>query len=730
MRFARQTCRRRRLFVAAGLVVLCGAADPGRAATGLPPGFQDVPVVSGLSSPTAMDFAPDGRLFVTQQGGQLRVIKNGVLLSTPFLTLTVNSVGERGLLGIALDPAFATNQFVYLFYTVAAAPVHNRISRFKANGDVVDDTVPEVVLLEFDNLSGATNHNGGALHFGPDGKLYAAHGENANKPNSQILTNLLGKIIRMNPVQDPILQIPTDNPFYGSAAGKNRLIWTLGLRNPFTFSFQPGTGLTYVNDVGEVTWEEINDARPGRNFGWPTTEGTFDASTFPLFTNPVHAYPHSGTPTACAITGGAFYNPPAPTFPTSYVGKYFFADFCGGWIRYIDPSSSATTTQFADNISFPVDLKVGPDGALYYLARGAGSVGKIISSAPQITQQPVNRVVPVGSTATFTVGATGAALSYQWQKNGVDIPGATAASYTTLPFTLADDNSTYRCRVMNSAGTATSNSATLALVFTHDFSGDGRADIAVFRPSNGAWYLRGISTVTWGGQGDIPLAGDYDGDRISDIAVFRPSTGNWYIIYSSTLIGAVIAWGGAGDEPVTGDYDGDGKTDIAVFRRSTGTWYVRGSSVSATYVWGGGTDIPVPGDYDGDAKTDIAVFRPSTGAWYVVHSSTMIGAVVTWGGAGDLPVTGDYDGDGKTDIAVLRPSTGTWYIRGSSLSATYVWGGGTDIPVPGDYDGDGKTDIAVFRASTGVWYLVYSSTMIGAVVSWGGNGDIPILKRP
>ncbi len=301
-----------------------------------------------------------------------------MLLSTPFVSLTVNSTGERGLLGIAFDPNFASNQFVYLFYTATTPSIHNRISRFTANGDVANTAVSEVVILDFDNLS-ATNHNGGALHFGVDGKLYAAHGDNAVGSNAQTLNNLLGKVIRMNPVPDSTAQIPSDNPFLGTATGKNRLIWALGLRNPFTFSVQLGTGLTYVNDVGEVTWEEINDARAGRNLGWPTTEGPFNGSTFPLFTNPVYSYRHSGsTPSGCAITGGAFYNPAVPIFPASYIGRYFFAEFCSGWIYSIDPNNPATATQFATTISYPVDLKVGPDGALYYLARGSGSVGKIL----------------------------------------------------------------------------------------------------------------------------------------------------------------------------------------------------------------------------------------------------------------------------------------------------------------------------------------------------------------
>ena len=174
------------LAIGSAMVAFLSVQSP-QAATGLPAGFQDVLVVSGLSNPTAMEFAPDGRLFVTQQGGQLRVIKNGVLLSAPFLTLTVNSSGERGLLGIAFDPNFAVNQFIYVYYTATTPAVHNRISRFKANGDIADASAGELVLLDFDNLSGATNHNGGALHFGVDGKLYAAHGDNANGSNAQSL---------------------------------------------------------------------------------------------------------------------------------------------------------------------------------------------------------------------------------------------------------------------------------------------------------------------------------------------------------------------------------------------------------------------------------------------------------------------------------------------------------------------------------------------------------------
>src|SRR6267142_3079801 len=239
----------------------------------LPTGFTETMIANGLSSPTAMDFAPDGRLFVCLQGGQLRVIKNGALLATPFVSLTVDSAGERGLLGVAFDPNFASNNFIYVYYTATTPTIHNRVSRFTANGDVAV-VGSELFIFDLNDLSGATNHNGGAIHFGPDGKLYIAVGENANSANSQTVGNLLGKVLRIN--SDGT--IPSDNPttfpgIAGSPSGINLAIWTVGLRNPYTFSFQPGTGRMFINDVGQSAYEEINDGIAKANYGWPGMEG-------------------------------------------------------------------------------------------------------------------------------------------------------------------------------------------------------------------------------------------------------------------------------------------------------------------------------------------------------------------------------------------------------------------------------------------------------------------------
>jgi glucose/arabinose dehydrogenase len=263
------------------------ASLPALTASGatLPSGFTESSLGGPLATPTAMTLAPDGRLFVCEQGGALRVIKDGALLATPFLTVPVDSSGERGLLGVALDPSFAANGFVYVYHTTTTPTRHNQVSRFTANGDVA---LPgsEVVILDLDPLSGATNHNGGAIHFGPDGKMYVAVGENANPPNSQSLATRLGKILRI----EADGSIPTDNPLLDQTSGPNQAIWALGLRNPFTFTFERGTGRMFINDVGQDTWEEIDDGIAGANYGWPVTEGPTDD---PRFEPPLFVYPHS-----------------------------------------------------------------------------------------------------------------------------------------------------------------------------------------------------------------------------------------------------------------------------------------------------------------------------------------------------------------------------------------------------------------------------------------------------
>jgi glucose/arabinose dehydrogenase len=470
----------------------------------LPSGFQETILASGLAKPTAIAVAADGRVFVCLKDGQLRVIKNGVLLATPFLSLTVDSSGERGLIGVTLDPNFATNQFVYLQYTVPAtslAAAHNRVSRFTANGDVAVGS--ETILFELSPQS-AGLHNAGAIHFrpAPDGKLYIAAGDNGTSANAQTLSNLHGKILRINADGT----IPADNPFFTTATGGNRAIWALGLRNPFTFAVQPMSGRLFINDVGQDTWEEIDEGPEGANYGWPTTEGP---TTDPRFVSPLYAYQHtSGTPTGCAITGGTFYNPLTAQFPSDYIGDYFFADYCGNWIYRIDvsgPTPRLITPAFATGITAPIDLQVGEDGSLYYVAWGAfpgtsGTVGRIRftgSLAPSISQQPASITVSAGQAASFKVTASGEApLSYRWQRNNANISGATLSTYTLSNAQLSDSGSQFRCIVTNTYGTATSNSATLTVV------NNVPPVPAINSPSQGALYSGGDSFAYSGAATD------------------------------------------------------------------------------------------------------------------------------------------------------------------------------------------------------------------------------------
>ena len=339
----------------------------------MPAGFSRSTYASGLTPPTAMAFAPDGRLFVCQQNGAIRVIPpGGGTLATAFHTFTVTNSGEQGLLGIAFHPDFASNRWIYVYYTSPTPTNHNRVSRIVAStsNPNVSDSTETIMLDDLPTQTVGRNHNGGSLHFSPiDGKLYVAVGEQGVASNAQSLSNRLGKILRYN----DDMTIPADNPLLAQTTGPEQAIWAYGLRNPFTFNFQPGTGRMFINDVGQSTWEEINDGVAASNYGWPTTEGP---TSNPAFRAPIYSYRHSNwLLTGIAIVGAAFYNPPTVTFPAWYVGNFFFADYGSGWINRLDPVNGNAAYAFARAGNLVFDLQVGPDGGLYALANtGSGAV--------------------------------------------------------------------------------------------------------------------------------------------------------------------------------------------------------------------------------------------------------------------------------------------------------------------------------------------------------------------
>lgn len=347
-----------------------GQSSPGSGVVGpvsLPAGFERQTIATGLTGATALAVAPDGRVFVAEQTGSLRVVKDDRLLSEPFVTLALDDQWERGLIGVTLDPRFADNGYVYMLSVRGDPYPHHRLSRFTARGDVAE-AGSERVLFEGDDqtkLGGqvSAGHQGGAVHFGPDGKLYVAIGEQTAEQPAQSLDTLLGKILRLNADGT----IPSDNPFMNEAKGKYRSIWALGCRNPYTFAIDGESGRMLINDVGGE-YEEINEGRAGANYGWPAADHgpTSDAR----YQGPVFWYPQA------SICGGAFCpRDDAPhAFPAGYRGRYFFMDFVQGWIKTLDPASTdrpIPAEVFATGLARPVDLAFAANGSLYVLLRNA-----------------------------------------------------------------------------------------------------------------------------------------------------------------------------------------------------------------------------------------------------------------------------------------------------------------------------------------------------------------------
>jgi hypothetical protein len=387
-----------------------------------------------------------------------------------------------------------------------------------------------VVIFALPNIpTGVKWHQGGAMKFGPDGKLYFATGNNEDDPqpppsNAQVLTNPFGKMNRIN--KDGT--IPSDNP-YASRTDSGRSIWNRGFRNNFAFDIQPGTGRMMIGDVGQGSWEEIDDGVRDGNYGWPYFEGTTQRVAPPAgFSHnaPFFQWSHSG---ACAVTGVAFYNPPVAQFPSSYVGKLLFQDFCQGTIRLIDPASTASNrglTSFVSGISFPTNMAVAADGSLYYMARnqqtgtpnpGGGSLHKITytgSQAPRCTLLPTDRTVVVGDPVTFTAGADGA-TSLQWQRADAATPtsfsnisGATASSMTISSTQLGDDGDKFRMLATNSFGSTPCGPATLTVT-------SNRFPVAtITAPAASDMFTPG-QVITYAGTGTDPEDGTLPGSAMS-----------------------------------------------------------------------------------------------------------------------------------------------------------------------------------------------------------------------
>jgi glucose/arabinose dehydrogenase len=386
LRRARLRAARSSLLVVLALIAF-GLIVASSARSAPPANFQTSLIMGdGLNGPSGFDIAPDGRIFILERSGKIKIVKDGQLLPTPFADLPSEDTGDRGLIGIAFDPDFGvSNHYVYFYYT--GHDLLNHLVRYSAADDV--GTNGPFELFRTTSPSHLL-HVGGSIRFGPDGKLYFAVGDNGNGANAQDLSSPHGKIMRIN--KDG--SIPDDNPFAGQP-GKLGAIWAYGFRNPWRFQFDSATGRLYDGDVGDYSWEEINRIVKGGNYGWPLHEGTCQTNCAG-FIDPTYAYPHAGE--SSSITAGPVYR--GGMFPEEYQGDFFFGDYAKGFIRNADLDANGDVTavhEFDEQAGSVVDFKVAPDGSLYYLTYYPGALYRV-------TYNTTSHLPVAGASADVTKG--------------------------------------------------------------------------------------------------------------------------------------------------------------------------------------------------------------------------------------------------------------------------------------------------------------------------------------
>ncbi|HET8754993.1 MAG TPA: LamG-like jellyroll fold domain-containing protein [Solirubrobacteraceae bacterium] len=484
------------------------------------PAFVNDRVIIGLDEPTQLVFAPDGRMLIAERDGTIWVVPAGStqVSPTPFLQIPdVDTQDERGLLGLVLDPQFATNGYVYAYYT-SGTVMRNRVARFTALGDAAS---PSSELVIWQNTTPAAIwHQGGDLHFGPDGYLYVSVGDHLQSLAAQELDSYNGKILRMT--RDGT--VPPGNPFDDGAGPNLDLIWARGLRNPFRFTVDPANGRVIVGDVGEGTTEEVDIAAAGANLGWPTCEGPCGNAGM---TNPIHSYPHAGGD--ASITGGFVYH--GSQFPSEYEGDYFFADYAANWIKRLELDGDGNVTAVR-NFEPPdgsrdgpygdiVALAEGPDGSLWYVDTGpfenenAGAVRRIRNTNADRPPTAVIAGTPTSGPAPLTVTFSsagsadpeGGPLTYRW-----DFGDGTTSTQANPSHTYAESGA-YTVRLTTSDGTLETVSEPLAITA-------GAPPVPrILTPTGGSTFRAGDV---------IGFSGDASD---SEDGALPPSALNWKIVF-------------------------------------------------------------------------------------------------------------------------------------------------------------------------------------------------------
>jgi glucose/arabinose dehydrogenase len=503
-------------------------------------------VPSPIQGPTKMAIASDGRIFVAEHFGRVRIIKNDAVLQTPFLTIpdaNIDRNSSRGLMGIALDPSFTTNGYVYVHYTrkISATVSRNRIGRYKASAanpdraDVDGTGAPiETLIFDMSDQGSSTAHNSMPMVFGSDGKLWVATGDNYVPANAQITTHTSGKLLRMNADGTPA----TGNPLFNNANAVEKRLWAKGLRNPWSIARDPSTGRIFFNDVGSTEagtpdpnhqpWEESNAVPTTTttllDYGWPNNEG--------VGSNLAYRYANGAGDDGvdCSIVGAAFYRSSgaAYSFSATYDGSFFFGDHCSGWIRYL-PSNKQTPGQYTTNTPLTfgtslnaalIDLQVHPDGSLYYLARAAvardhaapGIIGRI---------RPITVPVPTisisapldgdrfNAPATFTVianaGGPNPITKVEFFSNDVKQGEDTSSPFEWPVTGLGQGSYRFTVRATNNLGGSKDSDAITVTV-------NGPTAV-IDTPTAGSTFVAG-TPVTFSGSATDPEDGTLDVSRL------------------------------------------------------------------------------------------------------------------------------------------------------------------------------------------------------------------------
>lgn len=485
------------------------AAEAVAAQSALPPDLERTVLVTGLESPTDMAFLPNGEIIIAQQNGTIVRYHDGHVHEVPVAQLNVNSEGERGLLGIEVDPDFDEqgNGYIYVSYT-SAATNRDRLSRIEVrNFQAVPGT--ETVYLE-SSQAASSIHHGGEIAFDPEGEhLYWAVGDNIYAPNAQDLSSIHGKILRFN--RDG--STPADNPFVGRP-GVVEEIYAYGLRNPFRFDVAPN-GTVLVGDVGSSGWEELNVLKPGANYGWPDAEGACTGCTY---ANPIYQYPHvpNGVLKEGSITSVLVYTD--DELGPDYQNTVFIADYTLGWIKVLKFDdkfeSLVSETTLDEEAGTTVKLVQGPDGKIYQLSIYPGELAVIGPSggnrAPTavLDATPNNGPTPLEvqfSAANSTDPDPDTTLTYQW-----DFGDGSAPSTDVSPTHLYSTKGSYTATLTVSDGVNATTTTQRIVV------GNSAPTAVITTPSDGSPYAAG-DTINFTGTGTDP-----DGD---------PLTYEWKVVF-------------------------------------------------------------------------------------------------------------------------------------------------------------------------------------------------------